>query len=596
MCPWIQVRPTRRPIHPAPGRRKWPHRLDLEALEDRCVPSGYARVNLASDIPNLAAVTNASLVNPWGVSYSPTGPFWFADAGMGASSLSDGQGQTVPLLVSLYPTASPTGTVFNPGSGFQVGRGGITADSQFLFATEGGTIEGWAPAVDLTHTITAVDRSAEGANYKGLALAADPTGRPFLLAADFGHGNIDVFDAQFQPVARPGAFSDPGLPAGYAPFNVQAIGGELFVTYAQQDEAAFDSVAGPGRGFIDVYDTAGNLLRRFASAGALDAPWGLAEAPADFGPYGGALLVANNGDGQILAYNPASGAFLGRLTDDQGAPLAVPGLWALAFGNDHLGGDSHTLFFTAGIDDEQHGLFGAIQSPQRRGTDTGGRGGFDPHAPGERADYPLPPMNGPTVQPVNATQPTPVAVLLPMSQASLVLLPTLSTLAPASLPGVSGEAAVTPSSVGSSAAPGIAAFGITAGPAVADYAQPQTAMRTNWLPLSSFLDLNGTTRRQAPDRELRASDVESIPVSDSPSVAIASEASGGDIVAAPVMLEPAPPGIETTVAPEVVPIQNHAAWMPLSRPLFGVVGLLAIWSWLDRHRDHGKYPRQQTNR
>ncbi|MCI0464875.1 MAG: TIGR03118 family protein, partial [Gemmataceae bacterium] len=203
---------------------------------------------------------------------------------------------------------------------------------------------------------------------------------------------------------------------------------DLLALVLRPDEARRDEVAGAGYGFIDVYDTDGNLVRRFASQGALNAPWGLALAPAGFGPFGGALLVGNFGDGHINAYDPESGAYLGPLADDNGIPITVSGLWALTFGNGHAGGASDTLFFTAGVDDEEHGLFGAIQAPQRRGADTAGAGTFDPLAPGEPRDYPLPPRGGPALQDRDEDARLAIAVLLPLKESSLALIPTLSTV------------------------------------------------------------------------------------------------------------------------------------------------------------------------
>jgi uncharacterized protein (TIGR03118 family) len=384
---------------------------------------------LASDVPGLARVTDPNLVNPWGIAFSPTGPFWFADNGSGVSDLLDGRGQPVPLVVTV-PGGTPTGTVFNGGPGFAVAENSVAAPSRFLFATEGGTISGWTAVVDPTHALPAVENSSTGAVYKGLALATDPAGRSFLYAADFGRGTIDVFNQDFKQVAHPGSFRDPALPDGFAPFNIQNLNNLLFVTYAQQDGARHDDVAGAGHGFIDVYDTGGDLVTRFASRGALDSPWGLALAPAAFGPFGGALLVGNNGDGHINAYDPRSGAFLGSLADDSGAPVTVPDLWALTFGNGHEGGAADTLFFTAGVDSEAHGLFGALQAPGRRGADTAGPGAFDPNAPGEPGDYPLQPSGGPAFRAGSAGRPIPLADLLPLRESSLVLIPTLSTLLP----------------------------------------------------------------------------------------------------------------------------------------------------------------------
>ena len=332
------------------GRPRCAH-LSVEALEDRCLLSavGYNQVNLASDLPGVAAVTVPSLVNPWGISFSPTGPFWFADNGAGDSDLLDGRGQVVPLSVMVPPGGAsggnPTGTVFNGGPGFAISANGVTEPSRFLFAAEDGTISGWTSAVDPTAAVVAVDNSALGADYKGLALASNAAGQSFLFAADFGRGEIDVFDQDFKPVERAGAFQDPNLPAGFAPFNIQYVNGQLFVAYAQQNpDKPGEELHGAGLGFIDVYDTNGALLSRFASQGTLNAPWGLALAPADFGRFGGALLVGNDGDGHINAFDPASGAFLGQLEDNNGAPIAIPDLWALTFGNGHEGGNANTLF------------------------------------------------------------------------------------------------------------------------------------------------------------------------------------------------------------------------------------------------------------
>ena len=415
----------------SPSLRPRPYRPVLECLEDRGLPSGgYTRVDLASDVPGLAPVTDPNLVNPWGVSYSPTGPFWFADNRSGVSDLLDGQGRPFPLVVTVpgavRSVGTPTGTVFNGGPGFVVAENGTSAPGRFLFATEDGTISGWTAVVDPARALVAVDNSPYGAIYKGLALAVDPDGRSFLYTADFGRGGVDVFDQDFRPVERPGSFRDPDLPDGYAPFNIQNINDLLVVTYARRDVDEEEDVPGPGNGFIDVYDTGGDLVRRFASRGPLDSPWGLAVAPAGFGPFGGALLVGNTGDGHINAYDPGSGAFLGTLADDGGVPITVPTLWALTFGNGHEGGASDTLFFTAGVDYEEHGLFGAIQAPGRRGADTAGRGTFDPRAPGEPGDYPLPPRNGPTLQNLDGGPLRATPVLLPMSDSSMALAPTLS--------------------------------------------------------------------------------------------------------------------------------------------------------------------------
>jgi uncharacterized protein (TIGR03118 family) len=468
------------------------YRPVLECLEERCLLSdGYAQVNLASDTPGLARVVDPNLVNPWGISFSPTGPFWFANNGSGLSDLLDGRGHAVPLVVTvpsaLQSGATPTGTVFNSGPGFTVSENGVAAPSRFLFATEDGTISGWSAVVDRTRALLASDNSSAGALYKGLTLAADSAGRSFLYAADFGRGTIDVFDQDFKPVARPGSFHDPNLPSGFAPFNIQNINSLLYVTYAQHDVARRDDVAGAGHGFINIYDIGGNFIRRFASQGTLNSPWGLALAPADFGSFGGALLVGNNGDGHINAYEPGSGAFLGLLADGNGTPITVPHLWALMFGNGHAGGASDNLFFTAGVDDEKHGLFGAIQSLQRKGMDTAGSGAFDPHAPGEPEDYPLPPSGGPAFEDGDDNSRAD-AVLLPMTESSLVLIPTLSTVVQA-MTRIETAAHVADSFRGSvGMALGVSSMPLFL-PPVADSSLPKD-IRNNSLALNAFLDLN----------------------------------------------------------------------------------------------------------
>lgn len=465
------------------------YRPMLECLEDRCLLSGgFTQVNLAADVPGLARVLDPNLVNPWGISFSPTGPFWFSENGSGVSDLLDGHGQPLPLVVGV-PSGTPTGTVFNGTPGFTISENGTTAPSRFLFATLDGTIAGWTTLVDPTHAVVAVDNSSSGAVYTGLALATELSGQSYLYAADFSHGTIDVFDQEFRPVARPGAFQDPNLPAGFAPFNIQNINNLLFVTYAQQNKDKQGDVPGPGNGFIDVYDVNGRLVERFASQGALDSPWGLALAPASFGPFGGALLVGNNGDGHINAYNARSGAFLGELTNDRGTPLTIGDLWGLTFGNGHVGGDSQTLFFTAGVAHETHGLFGAIQAPGRHGADTAGTGAFDPNAPGEVGDYPLPPSAGPALHPISADQPMPIADLLPLRESSLALVPTLTAVSPSSskesgsdptfLAGFSVGASVFPASNSSMAIP---AYGNWQQGAGHPYAPAGLNALLNWSP------------------------------------------------------------------------------------------------------------------
>ena len=238
-------------------------------------------------------------------------------------------------------------------------NGGAPVSSLFIFASEDGGISGWSPAVDITHAILAVDNSASEAIYKGLALASNASGN-FLYATSFHAGTIDVFNSAFAPAPLAGDFTDPNLPDGFAPLGIQAIGSQLFVTYAKQDKDHEDDVKGPGLGFVDVFDTDGNLVRRFASNGTLNAPWGLALAPADFGEFSNDVLVGNFGDGRISAFDPASGEFRGLLRTTNGSAIKIKGLWGLAFGRGPVGGPTNSLFFAAGIAGEHHGVFGTL--------------------------------------------------------------------------------------------------------------------------------------------------------------------------------------------------------------------------------------------
>jgi uncharacterized protein (TIGR03118 family) len=316
--------------------------------------NSYTVTPLVSDEPGVAPVTDSNLVNSWGLTASSTSPWWVADNGTDKSTLYQGDGTPRPLVVDV--AGGPTGTVFNSTAGFLLPTGG---KALFLFDSEDGIIRGWNPAQGTT-AVVVKDRSDVGAIYKGLTVADTDAG-PRLYAADFHNARVDVFDGSFALV--PGGFDDPSIPAGYAPFNVQVIGDRVFVAYAKQDEEAEDEVAGQGLGFVDAYDLEGNLLGRVAQHGQLNAPWGLALAPAGFGRFGGDLLVGNFGDGQINAFEElGNGQFehRGVLSGGDGKPLAIDGLWALRFGNDAAAGPSTTLFFTAGPDEESHGLFGTV--------------------------------------------------------------------------------------------------------------------------------------------------------------------------------------------------------------------------------------------
>ncbi len=322
----------------------------------------YEQHNLVSDGAVPADLVDAALVNAWGLVASGTSPWWVADNGADLSTLYDGNTGAKQALTVSVPGA-PTGVVFNGGTGFAVSNGTATAAARFIFATEEGTILGWSPAVALTQAVVAVDNSAGGAVYKGLAIASTAAGDR-LYAANFHAGTVDVFDAGFHPVSA--GFSDVALPSGYAPFGIRNLGGTIYVTYALQDADKKDDVAGVGHGFVNAFDTDGHLLRRVASRGRLNSPWGLALAPPDFGQFGGNLLVGNFGDGHINAFDlqrfEANGELQerGQLHAANGPPVTIDGLWALAFGNGASAGPTNALFFTAGPFDEEHGLFGKL--------------------------------------------------------------------------------------------------------------------------------------------------------------------------------------------------------------------------------------------
>jgi uncharacterized protein (TIGR03118 family) len=301
-----------------------------------------------------AQITDAGLVNAWGLSYAPTGPFWISSNGAGTSPLYSVNPATqatakLPLTVAIPGAGNVTGQVFNATPAF----GG----NPFLFVSEDGTVSGWRPALG-----TAAETLATNAGlYKGAAFGT-VGGNSYLYAADFRSGAIDVYKGSAASPSLTGAFTDPNLPAQFAPFNVQNLGDTLYVAYAKQNPNSPDEVAGAGLGFVDAYDLQGNLLGRIAGGGTLNAPWGLAIAPSSFGALAGALLVGNFGDGHISAFDSASHNFLGQILGTDGNALAIDGLWALSPGNDGSAGSSNLLYFTAGPDEESHGLFGVLTS------------------------------------------------------------------------------------------------------------------------------------------------------------------------------------------------------------------------------------------
>ena len=332
-----------------------------------------AALVLAASMPSFAAqgsysrtdlVTNATdsnLVNAWGLTRSATSPWWVSDNGTDKSTLYNGSGGKLALVVTIPPAGSaPNGVVFNSTSGFVVTSGGKSAASRFIFATESGTIAGWSPSVDATNAVVAVH--GPGAVYKGLAIGTSG-GSTFLYATNFNASTVDVFDSNFHAATLDGNFSDPGIHAGFAPFGIALLNGDLYVTYARRDANGHDDVAGPANGYVDVFDTSGHLLRRAATRGRLNSPWGVAIAPADFGRYSGDLLVGNFGDGRINAVDPATGEFLGQLRGANNRPITIDGLWAIAFGGGNANsGPASSLFFTAGPNGESNGLFGVIQA------------------------------------------------------------------------------------------------------------------------------------------------------------------------------------------------------------------------------------------
>jgi uncharacterized protein (TIGR03118 family) len=352
----------------------------------------YEVTKLTANVLGQAGNTDPVLQNAWGVTFTPgASPFWIADNATGCSTLYDGAGVPqpvtnppnplqvkIPLPGGIVPStackpvnpshppnptpAAPTGMVWNPTTTFLVP--GTTIPATFIWATEDGTISAWAATLpDRSHAVEAVNNSPT-AVYKGLVFGTNVNG-VFLFATDFRGGKIDVFAGNGSTGFRPatsieisGSFTDPALPAGFAPFGIQNINGNLFVTYALQNAAKHDDVAGPGNGFVDIYDTDGNLLQRFASRRPLNSPWGVTRASFAFGQFSGDILVGNFGDGQINAF-ASDGNFRGTLKDDKGKPLAIDGLWTLTLGGGR-NSNSDTLYFTAGPNGEVDGLFGTI--------------------------------------------------------------------------------------------------------------------------------------------------------------------------------------------------------------------------------------------
>jgi uncharacterized protein (TIGR03118 family) len=341
----------------------------VEGLEERALMSSgpfLSRTNLVSDQAGHAMIHDPNLVNAWGIGLSPTGgAFWVSDNGTSVTTLYSGgvngqPFQKVPLTVTI-PRGSPTGQVFNPTNDFVIHSGAMSGPAVFIFAGENGTISGWNPTVPPPPPSMQAQVGVTFPKdvFKGITLG-NFHGQHFLYAADFRHGRILVLNTNFKPVRLAGTFHDPTIPTGFAPFDVQNINGRLFVTYAKQLPGGHDDAKGPGNGFVDVFSTGGVFLKRLVSHGPLNSPWGLAMAPSDWGKFAGALLVGNFGNGEINAFNPVNGHFLGTMMNNHHTPLVIDGLWGLTFGNGVSAGKKDVLFFSAGPHEESHGLFGSL--------------------------------------------------------------------------------------------------------------------------------------------------------------------------------------------------------------------------------------------
>jgi uncharacterized protein (TIGR03118 family) len=360
--------------------------------------SGFADVALVSNKTGVVATTtviDANLSNPWGLATAPGLPFWVADNNGNVASLYSGTGKIETSAVTgsnataiAIPAsaagvaANPTGQVYNGTGGFLITTSKGQETALFMFDGEGGTIAAWAQdsgATAVTAYDDGVDNGTEHAVYKGLAMGT-VGGANFLYATDLHNNKVDVFDTTFaKPAAMQGKFVDPTIPAGYVPFGITAFNKQLYVTYAMRDPALHDEVTGAGMGYVDVFDFSGNFVSRFASAGALNAPWGIAPAPAGFGSFEGDLLIGNFGDGTINIYTPNGTSLAtskGPLTDAAGTTVTIPGLWSLVFGNGDADKPDTTLFYTAGFADQTDGVFGSIAVSSSSTPPTNPYGGY----------------------------------------------------------------------------------------------------------------------------------------------------------------------------------------------------------------------------
>jgi uncharacterized protein (TIGR03118 family) len=338
-------------------------------------PFGVSQTNLVSDQPGTASDTDPALVNPWGLALSPTSPLWSANANTSTSTLYSNAPDSntastvgaVRVTIPGTPAGLPTGQVFNGGTDFVNTTASATGPARFIFDTISGNIVAWAPGVDPNIGSAEIKASTPGAVYTGLALATSKKGGDQLYAANFGQSRVDVFNSSFQPVKEPSwAFKDIFVPKKFAPFNVQAINGNVFVTYAEPDPTTGREVIGKGLGIVDEFTADGRFVARIATGGALNAPWGVAIAPSSWGKLAGSLLIGNFGDGRVNVLAPLGhGRFapfvVGQLTDSTtGKPFAEPGLWSLTPGTATTGG-TDSIFFSAGLDGETHGLIGVLR-------------------------------------------------------------------------------------------------------------------------------------------------------------------------------------------------------------------------------------------
>jgi uncharacterized protein (TIGR03118 family) len=356
---------------PHPCARALVHRLVTASIALVSIPSmlqaqHYKQTNLVSNIPGMAATTDPNLVNAWGISRSTTSPWWVSDNGTGLATLYTGTGSIVPLVVTIPAadsgTGTPTGQIFNGTQDFQLTPGN---PARFLFVTEDGTVSGWNPAVSPTAAVIKVNTHSASV-FKGMAVATVDNSHGgaanYLYVADFRKARINVYDTNFHRISMDDdhAFRDERVPHGFAPFNIQNIGGNLYVAWAKQDGTKHDEVAGAGLGYVSVFSPTGRLLHRLQWSKWFNAPWGMAQAPSDFGNFSHDILVGQFGSGQILVFDPVTGAFKSTLNDANNAPITINGLWGISFGSGGTSGSATALYFAAGLNDEQDGLVGSI--------------------------------------------------------------------------------------------------------------------------------------------------------------------------------------------------------------------------------------------